>query len=348
MKKTPVQNPNDSEILPQTFKVDIPDAISRQASTKKSAEVDTLNGNLVYIHLLTFIYVGESAADIVQGIIHSLHVYHINKAMSFSFNSDDDERTKNLVVVTNSEYDGKVWEFELTITDADSEEETDGGKAIQIFWNRDPVEGIALLKPYNIDRKKNMYDTDAMFRIDYSETGLHGYDACMIVYACGLPLASPLDNPYSMSTLKMFVGRKDDYVDVYGNSNHPHAKFFTAHIGFNWAFVASGKDTEDIGVAEVGLPPSNLDEPGRSVLLGYYSIRNVFTREILEVCPFIDSTTIAAYLYNTEAPGFFDNHGFVSGGTSPGPEYDDLVGRIRELSPYNPREISNLVITFKD
>ncbi len=346
-EKNPGTSPNDVEILPQSFKVVIPDAISRQASTKKSATVDAIKGNGVYKHLTTFIFAGENAANMVQEIIKNLRIYHINKAMSFSYTSDDDGRTKNLDIVMNSEYDGKVWEFEMTISDAVSEEEPDGGKALQTFWNRQPMEGIALLKPYNINRNENNQETDAMFRIDYSETGEHGYDAYMMVYASGLPLANPLDNPYSISSMKMFAGKKGDYVDVYGNSNHPNAKFFTALVGFNWAFVASGKNSEDIGVAEVGLPPGNLDEPSRSVLLGYYSIRNVFSREIHEVWPFIDSTTIASYLHNTEAPGFFDNHGFVAGGTSPGSDWNDLVDRIQVLSPYNPKEISNLVITFK-
>ncbi|NOY36662.1 MAG: hypothetical protein GXO83_03715 [Chlorobi bacterium] len=347
-EKNPAPGPGEDSILPQSFKVDIPDAISRQASTNKSATVDTLKGNDIYEHLANFINIGEGAAGIVQDVIGAITVYHINKPMSFSFQSDDDGRTKNVTVVANSSYDNATWEFQMTITDAESEGNDDGGKAIQIFWNRDPVEGIALLKPYNIDRRNDGKDASAMFRIDYSETGDHGYDAHMLVYIAGLPVADPLEDPYSMSALKMFVGKKGDYVDVYGNSNHPNATFFAGHAGFNWAFVAAGNGSDDIGVAEVGLPPSNLDEPSRSVLLGYYSIKDVFTREIMEVWPGIDPASIEAFLYNTSAPGFFDAAGFVSGGTSPGSQYDDLVARIQDLSPYNPKEISNLVIAFKD
>lgn len=346
-EKNPTPGPGEDTILPQNFKVDIPDAISRKASTQKSATVDTLRGNDIYEHLTNFINLGEGAAEIVQDIIATITVYQINQPMTFSFQSDDDGRTKNAEVVSNSTYDGKTWEFQMTITDAESEGNDDGGKAIQIFWNRNPIDGVAILKPYNIDRRNDALLTDAMFRIDYSETGDHGYDAHMMVYIAGLPLADPLDDPYSMSTLKMFVGKKGNMVDVYGNSNHPNATFFAGHAGFNWAFVASGDDVQDIGVAEVGLPPSNLDEPSRSILLGYYSIKNVFSREIYEVWPGIDSASVEAYLYNTSAPGFFDAAGFVAGGTSPGSEYDPLVARIQELSPYNPKEISNLVISFK-
>ena len=343
-EKNPVMTDQDQSILPKSFKVDIPDAISREASSKKSATVDTLKGNLVYIHLATFINVGEEAADIVQEIIESLKQYHINQAMSFSFTGDDG-RTKDLVVVENSEYDGCTWEFELTISDADGEH--NDGMALQVFWNRDPVEGVALLMPYNIDRNKFSNMDDATFRIDYNSGPDRGYDAWMMVYAAGLPMASPLTNPYSMHALKMFVGKKGDLVDVYGNSDHPNARFFTNAVGFNWAFVASGKESEDIACAEVGLPPSNLDEPSREVLLGYYSVHNMLMRQLQQLWPGLDPSLIGAYLTNTEAPAYFDHHGFVSGGSLPGPEWSDLVDRIKQLSPYNPKEIHNLEIHFK-
>ena len=108
-----------------------------------------------------------------------------------------------------------------------------------------------------------------------------------------------------------------------------------------------GHRTSDIGVAEVGLPPSNLDDPTRNVLLEYYSIKDVFTREINDVWPGLDQSIIDAYLFNTEAPGFFGTDGFIAGGTSPGEDWDVLADRLQDLSPYNPKEISNLNIDFK-
>ncbi|UCG26649.1 MAG: hypothetical protein JSV24_06615 [Bacteroidales bacterium] len=348
-EKDPDPSQDETSILPESFKVDIPDAISRESIVKKSAPlVDTLQGNEIYEHLSNFIAIGEGAADIVQEIIFAIAVYGINKPMYFPFEGDDDGRIKNLEVVENSSFDGASWEFQLTITDAESESNADGGKAIQVFWNRNPVKGIAVLKPYNIDRTHHLNAADAIFRIDYSEAGERGYDAHMIVYIAGLPLANPLVDPFSMSALKMFAGKKGDVIDVYGNSNHPNARFFTDNSGFNWAFVASGDEILDIGVAEVGLPPSSLDEPSRNVLLDYYSIENVFSRQIYEWWPTIDPATVAAYLYNTAAPGYFDSKGFVQGGTSPGAEYDDIEGRLPGLSPYNPKEISNLSISFKE
>lgn len=340
----------EASILPERFGVDIPNSLSSEYGVPngRTADIDTLKGNEIYQHLNVFISVGEGAAEIVGDIIKGIRIYEINKPMSFSFESDDDGRTKNLVVEENPSYDGENWEYVLTITDAASEGELDGGKALQIFWDRYPIKGIAILKPYNINRDEHGEEAkDAVFSIEYSEAGEHGYPHHMIVSVAGLPLADPLDEPYSMSTLKMFVGKDGDAIDVYGNSNHPNATFFAGDSGFNWAFVASGSESMDIGVAEVGLPPSNLDEPSKETLLDYYSIKNVFTREIYQVWPNIDQASIDAYLYNTGAPGYFDDHGFVSGGESPSEAHDALASRLNSLSPYNPKEVSNLSIVFK-
>jgi hypothetical protein len=340
-------DPENQSILPENFKVDIPDALSQEGMVNGRTAEDTLKGNSIYEHLTTFIAIGEGSAEIVEDIIFGISVYQINHPMSLTFEGEDDGRDKNLVVVENAEFDGATWEFQLTVTDADSEGNEDGGKAMQVFWNRNPVKGIAILKPYNIDRDNDEVWTEAMFRIDYSEAGENGYDAQMTVYISDLPLANPLDDPFSMSAMKMFVGKKGEVIDVVGNSNHPNAILFSGDAGFNWAFAAAGNNSEDIGVAEVGLPPSDLDETERDILLETYSIKNVFTNEILSVWPDLPQELINAYLVNTEAPGFFDQGGFVAGGQSPDPEYDVLVERLGDLSPYNPKDISELLVQFK-
>lgn len=339
--------PQDT-ILPEKFKVDIPSALSHQQfSMMGRVAVDTLDGNAIYQHLTNFIAVGDEAANIVQDIIFYIAVYHINHPISLSFQGNEDGRTKNLEVIENSSFDGKDWEFQLTITDSESEGNEDGGNAIQIFWNRNPIQGIAILKPYNINRELTNDWAQGVFRIDYSEAGESGYDATMTVQVASLPLAEPLENPYSMKSLKMFAGKNGDIIDLYGNSNHPNAIFFSGNAGFNWAFVASGNKVENIGVAEVGLPPSNLDEPVRNVLLEEYSIKNVFVNEIYSVWPDISDDVVQAYLYNTDAPGFFNQGGFITGGTSPGTVFDALVPRLDGLSPFNPKAITNLDIAFK-
>lgn len=347
-EQNPRPNTDQDSILPDQFGIDIPDAISYAATQFKGTKaVEPVNGNVIYEHLGNFINVGEGGAEIVGDIIKGIVIYQINEPMSFSFNGDDDGRVKNLEVLADSYYDGVVWEFELTITDADSEGNEDDGMALQIFWNRSPRKGIAILKPYNIDRDDSGEFANAVYRIDYSEEGDRGYDAHMLVAISGLPIPDPLENPYSMSTLKMFVGKKGDVVDVYGNSDHPNATFFNSDSGFNWAFVASGDDVLNIGVAEVGLPASNLDEPSRAVLLETYSIKNVFSDQIYEVWPNISQESVDNYLLNTTAPGFFNQDGFVQGGDSPSEDYSVLLDRLPSLSPYNPKEVADMIIDFK-
>lgn len=334
------------DILPETMTVDIPASLSYaegNSGGRMSGRVkeDTLKGNAIYQHLGTFIAIGKGASHLVKDIIHGLRRHRIQRVMSMTFLGDDN-RAKDLVVESNVSFEGKVWDYKLTVTDADDDE-----IAMQIFWNRTaPIMGIAIIKPRNCNRIKDANAGDAMFRVNYSQVSDLGYDAEMEVLVSGLPLESPLENPYSMSTLRMFAGKKGNVVDVFGNSNHPNAILFSGNTGFNWAFVASGNDTENAGVAEVGLPPSTLDSDDRDVLLKDYSIGNVFTSEITSVWPGIDPQLLAIYLQNTEAPGYFDHSGFISGGVSPGAKWDVLADRLEDLSPFNPKEVSELVVAF--
>lgn len=339
---------DQGDIMPEKFKVDIPSSISN--STVKSDKDFALSGDDIYSHLTTFIAVGEGAADIVQDIIWAIRIYDLDQAMSFSYESDDDGRTKHVEIIENSEFEGTVWEYQLTTTDED------GGKALQVFWNNNPIKGIALLNPYNIDRtsvnewsqEEQWTDENTMYRVDYSEDEVD-YEARMIVYITDLKLPEDTagDNRFAMETLKMFVGKNGDIVDVYGNSNHPLASFFDDDaVGFNWAFSASADESTDKAVAEVGLPPSNLDATERATLLETYSIYNVFYTELTELG--IPEDLIVDYLVNTEAPGYFNSFGFVTAGDAPSGEYSAAESSMNNLTPYNPLLISNLSIQFKD
>lgn len=342
----PFQGGADTGILPEKFSVDIPDAISQDVTSKKSLAVDTLKGNHVYSHLRFFIRVGESAGEIVEGIVRTISVYDIDRIKTLSYESAEDGRIKNVVVVEAPEYEDQLWDYGLTLTDAESEVNEDGGKGLQIFWNESPRAGVALLKPYNINRRDDAALGEAMFRVDYSEAGEFGYDAHMIVSIADLPAIDPLLEPFAMNAMKMFVGKKEDKVDVYGNSSHPNAKLLTTTTGYNWAFVASAETGRDVAAAEVGLPLSTIDATGREVLLEEYSIKNVFTNEVLTVWPNASQERLNAWLTNTEAPGYFDGNGFVQGGTMPGEEYTEVSERLLGLSPYNPKSIANLEILF--
>lgn len=353
-QKEEIVSPTENIILPERFKVDIPSSISSSTSLKSGSimdanNADTLKGNAIYLNLITFVAVGEGAADIVQHIIGGIAMYHINKPMTFTFESDDDHRVKNLVVKENATFNGKTWKFMMTISDAASISNPDSGKALQIFWNPSPIEGVAILKPYNIDRSKNTNMPDALFRIEYSEIADQNYDSHMIVDMAGLPLSDL--NMYAIKNLRMFVGKKGDIVDVYGNSDHPNARFFTQDKGFNWAFVASGSATKNISTAEVGLPPCDLNESSRKVLLQDYSIKSVLTEQVNEwflqfgVRPHPED--LSAYLKNADAPGFFNKNGFVQAGTAPNADYAPFVTRIGSLTPYSPKSIGSISINFK-
>ncbi len=339
----------DSENLPSSFKVDIPDAIS-SSETQKSMAVDAVSGDSIYQHMRLFIAVGESSADIVQKIIQSIKQFNLDESKEFTYTSDADGRVKSVLVEENVEYDNTTWQYGLTMKDVESESDAYGGKGLQIFWNNNPIKGIAILYPYNINRSDSAEAfAKLMCRIDYSEAGEYGYEQSMIVSIKNLDVSN---YEYALSALKMFVGRNGDVVNVYGNSAHPNAQFYNSDKGLDWAFVASGNQVSDLGVAEVGLPPYTLDENSRQVLLGTYAIHDVFTQWVSdwylnEYGTEIDSLTLAAYLKNMEAPGFFNKDGFIAAGETPTSDYTPLVNNIQSLTPYNPKSIADLNISFK-
>jgi hypothetical protein len=59
-----------------------------------------------------------------------------------------------------------------------------------------------------------------------------------------------------------------------------------------------------------------------------------------------DSTVLAGYLHNADAPGYFNSREFIQGGTAPNNSYTEIEGRFKSLTPYNPKEISELDIQF--
>lgn len=353
------QDEKEYGILPANFKVDIPSSLSNnlKSTALKSTEADSLNGNLIYWYLNAYIAVGEGAADIVEAIMWSIRLYKIEDVISLTYTSSDDNRVKNLDVIADVEFEGRQWEYELTITDAESEGDEDGGIGMQVFWSRYPIEGIAIIKPYNLDRRKHSDRPDAIGRIDYSERTTDKYDATMTVEMAGLPVV----NTFEVGSMKMFVGRRGDIIDVTGNSSHPKAKFniYDEAMGYNWAFVASGNDDQNIAVAEVGLPYSSENISTRSEILEDYSIKSVLTREMtnfvvefwakagITLVPQEIENYVEPYLSNAAAPGYFNSNGFVKGGTAPNNKYNDLEDRIQLLTPYNPAEIATLSIEFR-
>lgn len=344
---------SQNQILPESFGVEIPSSIN-SATINTGGKIDgrteeELSGDDIYRHLRLFIHVGAKSRELIEEIMTAIRTFNIEGVRVVTYQSEDDNRSKLLEVHENVEFEGTVWQYQLTVTDLDAQNDADGGVAMQIFWSNNPVVGIAILKPYNINRGDLENQFHAMYRIDYNSAGNDMYDATMEVSIAGLRTDRPQDDEFTMRNLRMFVGRNGDEVDVYGNSNHPRARLFSDSEtpGFNWAFVASGNRSKDIGVAEVGLPPSATDSDDRDILLGDYSIKNVFTAKILSVFPGISQTELDAYLVNTNPPGYFDKNGFLTAGFSPGVDWDGLALRIESLTPYNPLETTNLEISFK-
>ena len=343
----------NGNVLPGTFMVNIPDAISNpETSSKKSvtSKGDTVSGDELYEHLTTFIYLGEESAKIVDAIINAISQYEINKAMSFNYTSDEDGREKECVVIENASYEGVDYEFQMTISDIQSKSNADGGKALQVFWNTSPIKGVAIIKPYNSNRNENILLQNAMYRVDYSEAGENGYEKQMVIYITGLPTVS--QDVWAIDKMKMFAGKKGDIIEVFGNSNHPNGMLFTQDKGYTWAFSAAGDQVENIGVAEVGLPQNTVDATDRVTILETNSMRNVLTDKISEwyLAEYgtpIDSAALAGYLAYSEAPGYFDSEHFVAAGTAPNSDYDVIESAMDALTPYNPNNINNLTIEFK-
>lgn len=335
-------------IVPERFAIDIPSSISSQDSKTKSSKVDTLRGEDLYQHLRNFIGAGEASAKLIQDVLLWVALHNLTHPMEFTFISDDDGRAKHLSVVENVKFDGKNWQYCLTVKDIENGMTKDTNIGLQIFYDLDPIVGTAILNFYNIDRNHDKVFKDTYYKVEYSEKGNLGYEKHMIVSIADFPIPPQEPNIYALTNMKMFVGKTGDIISIYGNSKHPNAFFFDdKETGFNWAFVAAAHDKKNIAVAEVGLPPMNLDADDRYTLLEEYSMENVLKNQILSVWPTIDTEILNAYLYETKAPAFFNNGGFVQGQTAPTDDYLPLEGKIQDLVPYNPKkDILNLLIEF--
>lgn len=336
--------------FPQKFTVDIPSSISR-TSTLKSFENGNYSGKEIYEHLNNFIYIGESAAEFVEEVMQAIGTHELNKPTEFSYDSNDDHRKKNLEVTQDSEFEGSVWQYELTISDNLLASNNDEGKALQVFWNINPVKGIAIFKPENWHVGGDSLMENTIFKIEYSEGGEYGYDAHMVVSITGWE--EDYSDRFHMDELKMFVGKSGEIIDVYGNSIHPDAYLLLDdRVGYCWAFVASGNENSNIAVAEVGLPSNTLDESSRAILLEEHSVENVFRYEFneaffMEHNYYPPEAIVDEILEPTIAPAFFDSNGFVQGGEAPSAAYDNLVSNIQLLTPYNPKTIDEMTINFK-
>ncbi|MFC2125718.1 hypothetical protein ACFLU5_12995 [Bacteroidota bacterium] len=327
-------------LIPENFIVDIPDALSYNSANGRISE-DEINGGLVYALLGVYIYFGEASALLVQEFITFLRTHPgLTKLDTFTFTSDEDGRTKKATVEENGTYDGKSYQYKLTVWD---EDET---MAFQLFWNKSPISGVAIMSPYNIDRTNEYVNPELMYRLEYSEDNAN-YEKVMIVSVS----KHELFDEDGIDNFKMHVGKQGDIVEIFGNSNHPTITIIGNNYNGarNYAFVGRADEANDIGVAQVAMPPSSVVT--NEGIFENYSIRKVLEEEVFIAFGTSLPSILDPFLVNSDPPGYFvKGKGFEGSGdnvpddTGFTEEFIDLSN----LKPYVPNSIQYMSVDFAD
>ncbi len=334
--------------LPAKITIDLPESIS--SSNIKSAE-DTINGNRIYAYMRYFIYTAEASAQFIEDVLKQLSFVSLKPGEIFSYTGQDG-RIKIVELSEYQNFEKHLWRYKLTLKDEQIEVDSQNGTALEFYWNPQPKECLAIIKPATLDYNLTNKWQEGRIKLYYSQNPIKtsGYEEIMTVEISNKPLFRPR---FGMRNMKMFVGRTNERVDLYGNSDLPEAWLLIprSRPGIDWAFVASADYQNKLAVAEVGLPPNYLNTNSRNALLKTYSIYNVLRNEYYHWYlqnhgqpP--DTSVMDNYLQNAKAPGFFNNNGFVQGGDEPGEEYEPLVEAIEKLKPYKPKEVLELQILF--
>lgn len=341
-KTTDEPKPN---IVPKTFAVIIPSSVNAAVSSKdfKSSTQDTLEGNDAYQMLRGFVAVASGAAQITNDIMTAIYAHNLSQPTSFNFTGDDDHRLKHCDVIAGAIYNNVNYQYRLTITDSLNV----NAVGIQVFWNTSPIKGIAILNPYNIDRiHHDISYANTRYMIEYSEAETT-YQKQMTVSIAGIPLSGN----WSINNMKMFVGKNNDLLTMYGNTNHPMVTIVDVNnpMDRSYSFVAHVNDLLNIAVAKVGLPPSLLAQ--NDSVLTEYSLYNVLHADIVAAFPTLPQTYIDTYLLTAKSPAYFmGNTGFIGCGTTV-PSFagfnDATFLDIANLKPYIPNDVRTLTISFQ-
>lgn len=349
-------DPKPIIVVPTSFNVEIPNSLSpdyafgnsRRSISMRMASSDTLfDGGAIYEGIRGYIAVGESGAKIVTEIMKVASALVAFNVTSLNYLGENDKRLKRLTLTQNASYLNVNYSFKMVIIDSLS-----GKKGLEVFWNNSPIDGIAILSPYYLDRDlENTKNPEALIRVDYSENTSTGYDKQMLVYITGL--TTPNDG--DVNNLKMFAGLKGNLMDVYGNSNHPSITLFGLGNA-NYAFRAKTDISQDIAVAQVILPPSTVTSLNTSDISTKYSVKNIISNWGIKEYPALGTVEgllfLNKYLQNTGAPGFFiKDLGFVSAEVPPTISGFNFTNEIKDLSNLNfyiPNDIKNLSIGFSN
>lgn len=344
-KKKKEETPK-TNIIPSSFQVAVPSSMNSATASKSTNSIDTLSGNVIYRNLRTFIHVGCAASDVIQTIMTAIYANNINQAMTFTFPGHEDGRTKNAVVVEGATFAGVSYQFKMTITD-------DGTNAIQVFWNTNPVKGVAIMSPRDINRTLSTIYANTRYQVEYSEAET-AYQKQMTVSISGFPKLISTNTDY-INNMKMFVGKNNNLLTLWGNSNHPIATIVdSALVGKDYAFIAHSDDAVNIGVAKVGITPT--DHSTTTDIFTTYSVYNVLNTAIHVVYdPYyapnpVPQNIVNSYLLNTDQPAYFTSpQGFVSCGTTipSNAAFTSSFINLDGLTPYVPNDIKNLTISFQ-
>lgn len=328
-KKKEENPPVEKKAMPPRFNVEIPESISSAELQKDINISDTISGTEIYKHMRRMINIADRAGKALSNILYFMKEFTISES-KIDVIKGPDGRNKSLLVLTNYTFEGTQWEYFLNISD-------DGKKAMQIFWNTSPLKGIAIFKNAEIDHSVTL-NPNSIIKIAYNETDSY-FDRTMEVSISGLD--STLTN-YARK-VKIFVGKKGNLINIYGNSYNPNAKFVgNQQNPINWAFVAQADATLDIAKAAICLPPC--DFTTNTNILQQYSIQNVLNYAITNA-GITNPQVQQQILANSETPGYYSNTGFVSSGSN-APTTNHSALDISLLKPYTPMEIYYMDLQF--
>ncbi|MEP1094233.1 MAG: hypothetical protein ABJG78_03950 [Cyclobacteriaceae bacterium] len=329
----------DSIIIPNSFTVDVPSSISSNTgalSGRTNGDGDGfIEGDEIYESLRGFIYVAEESAEIVEFVLDVAEELEKAEVTSFTFTGEEDGREKRISLAQNVTKGGATFQFEMTVFDTENEDQ-----ALQLVWSANPIEGIAIINPYHLERTGGA-NPETFIRISYSEN-LFGYQEGMQVQIAGLEAEENGD----IDNMALFVGRNGEEVDVIGNSNHPNLVIVDEGFigGRAYAFVGRANETTNIAVVDLALPPSSASST--TDLFEDYSVFSVLEEEI-ESAGIVDQTTIDAILVEAQSPAYFDATGFVTSGEANKPlDFSAIFVDLTGLTPFVPSEVQNLKISF--
>lgn len=327
----------NANIIPANFYLDINSALSFQHNPLITSAIEK-PGSEYYKEVASIINQAETSSKIVSDAIKNLRIHNLYQASTFTYISMEDGRRKDIEVRENIYKENRTWPYELTLKDQD------GSTALQFYWSSTPLRGFAIFNPTNHNRSNLNYPSSAMFRVDYSEKK-STFEKTMEISIAGLSVL-PSDT-FGISSMKLFVGKNGELLNIYGNTNHPEFTLSpqSSQHGRNYSFTAKGNITLNIGTVKVGLPPSL--QNSNTTIMTDYSLYNVLHSE-LYTAGISDQNKRNSVLNEAKSPGFFTNDGFIKVELPPvNAGFDETMINLNDLTPYVPMEISNLKVDFK-